>query len=235
MPPQWAPQHHPQNQFPGGYSARPVSPPSGTAPFQPAQQSFIHNSPFPGGSGPNGPQTPLRPSGPALNGHQQTSSNASQTSAPSTPNFSLSGASATFTPRRSAAIKISRPDGTEFDLKKEALKVSSTTVSPAPTSPASTPHTPATPNSELKNVKVDTPKKPVFGLPVTVKIERPEEKAARLLEEAKREKIRAQEEKEENERKERLEKKAKEEEEKKAKDAAEKVSIRSLVYAFSVV
>lgn len=222
MPPQWAPQHHPQNQFPGGYNARPVSPPSGTAPFQPAQQPFIHNSPFPGGSGPNAPQTPLRSSGPALNGHQHTSSNASQASTPSTPNFSLSGASAAFTPRRSAAIKISRPDGTELDLKKEVLKVSSATASPAPTSPASTPHTPATPNSELKNVKVDTPKKPVFGLPVTVKIERPEERAARLEEEAKRERIRAQEEKEEKERKERLEKKAKEEEEKKAKDVAEK-------------
>ncbi|KAL0253970.1 hypothetical protein I308_101349 [Cryptococcus tetragattii IND107] len=223
MPPQWAPQHHPQNQFPGGYNARPVSPPSGTAPFQPAQQPFIPNSGFPGGSGPNAPQTPLRSSGPVLNGHQHTSSNASQTSAPSTPNFSLSSASASFTPRRSAAIKISRPDGTEFDLKKEALKVSSATASPAPTSPASTPHTPATPSSELKNAKVDTPKKPVFGLPVTVKIERPEERAARLEEEAKKERIRAQEEKEEKERKERLEKKAKEEEEKKAKDVAEKV------------
>lgn len=72
----------------------------------------------------------------------------------------------------------------------------------------------------------------MFGLPVTVKIERPEERAARLEEEAKRERIRAQEEKEEKERKERLEKKAKEEEEKKAKDVAEKVSIRILVYNF---
>ncbi|WVQ72373.1 hypothetical protein IAR50_001925 [Cryptococcus sp. DSM 104548] len=219
---QWAPQHHPQAQYPQ-YNPRPV-------PFQPGQPAAYT------GSAPGTPVQAIRPPGPGpLAGHQPTSSTSSQSSIPSTPvrspaNFTpLSGGSSSFTPggsfntpRRSTAIKISRPDGSALNLMEEALKSSSAKGPSASNSNASTPASPSTPAAEVK----DAPKKPAFSLPVVVKIEKPEDQKERLREEA----LKAQEAREEQERRERREKQAKqdaekkikEEEEQKAKEEAEK-------------
>ncbi|WVN88428.1 uncharacterized protein L203_103638 [Cryptococcus depauperatus CBS 7841] len=212
MPPQqWAPQHHPQGQYAGNFNVRPMSPPqSSPAPFQPGQTLPRNATVATNDSPPS-----FRP---LSSNHQATPSNTSSGPVPKSPvrpinitapSFNhLSGGSATFNPvtlapRRSAAIAIKKPDGTIIDLG-ETKKAPSSTAS----SHVSTP-TPVTP-STLTTVKAksEQPKKPVFSLPVVVKIEKPEEKELRLKEEAERKKLKEQEERAERERLERLRKKA---------------------------
>ncbi|KAK6909957.1 hypothetical protein I203_103983 [Kwoniella mangroviensis CBS 8507] len=238
---QWAPQQHPQNQQYNSVGYNPAQQQAGPMSPRAAQgQLPVSQSPMPpsaglpssGGASP-APTPPTRPPS-LMSGHQPTPSNASassipvtpqrpmpptftpqQAQSPSTPGFPphLSGSAPTFTPRRTtAAIKISRPDGSALDLKAEAAVKAKT--SPAPSSGAGTPELGSEPQQEAPKKKL--------ALPVVVRIESEEQKKLRLAEEAAKEKIRLTEEKEEKERQERREKKAKEEEERKAKEAAEK-------------
>ncbi|WWC89214.1 uncharacterized protein L201_004132 [Kwoniella dendrophila CBS 6074] len=233
---QWAPQQHPQNQQynsagynPAQQQAGPMSPRAAQGQLPPSQSPMPPSATLPssGGASP-APTPPTRPPS-LMSGHQPTPSNASaasipvtpqrpmpptftpqQVQSPSTPGFPphLSGSAPTFTPRRSAAIKISRPDGSALDLKAAAIKL------PAPSSGAGTPELPSEPQAEPVKKKV--------ALPVIVRIESEDQKKARLAEEADKEKLKQTEEREEKERQERKVKKAKEEEERKAKEAADK-------------
>lgn len=138
----------------------------------------------------------------------------------------LSVGASSFTPRTSKAIKISRPDGTAVDLKKEAAAV--IPPKPTPSAPSSGLVTPETPS--LDGQIAEPPKKKTPALPIFVRLESEDQKKARLEEEARRERIRKEEEREDIERKERKERLAKEQEERKVKekDAAERVSMRLL-------
>lgn len=140
---------------------------------------------------------------------------------PQTPFGGLFGGASSFTPRTTKAIKISRPDGTTVDLKKEAVA-----VAPKPTPSASSSGL-ATPETPINDGQLgEPPKKKVPTLPVIVRLESEDQKKARLEEEARKERIRKEEEKEDIERKERKERSAREEEERKnrEKEAAEMVS-----------
>ncbi|OCF38389.1 translation initiation factor 4G [Kwoniella heveanensis CBS 569] len=211
----------PQGQLPASQSPMP---PSATLPSS-------------GGASPV-PTPPTRPPS-LMSGHQPTPSNASAASIPVTPqrpmpatfvpqvaqtpqtpgfnpalNPALSIGAPTFTPRRSAAVKISRPDGTALDLK-DVAKVGGKPSPSAPSSGAGTPELPSEAPQEAS-------KKKAISLPVVVRIESEEAKKARLSEEADKERIKKIEAQEEKERQERKERKAKEEEERKAKEAADK-------------
>ncbi|WVW84052.1 hypothetical protein I302_106080 [Kwoniella bestiolae CBS 10118] len=241
---QWAPQQHPQNQqYNSGYNsgqqqAGPMSPRAAQGQLPSTQSPMPPSATLPssGGASPV-PTPPTRPPS-LMSGHQPTPSNASnasipvtpqrpmpptftpqQAQSPSTPGFPphLSGAAVAFTPRRStAAIKISRPDGSALDLKAEAAAKAKT--SPVPSSGAGTPEL----GSEAAAPQPAEAPKKKLALPIVVRIESEEQKKIRLAEEADKEKLRLTEEREEKERQERKEKKAKEEEERKAKEAAEK-------------
>ncbi|WWC70114.1 uncharacterized protein I206_104061 [Kwoniella pini CBS 10737] len=245
---QWAPQQHPQNQQYNNVGYNPAQQQAAMSPRAAQGQLSNSQSPMPpsatlpgsGGASP-APTPPTRPPS-LMSGHQPTPSSASAASIPVTPQrpmpptFSpsaalspsvsgfpphLSGSAATFTPRKTtAAIKISRPDGSAVDLKdiQEASKVAK--VSPTPPS-AGTPEIPA------EAPAPEAPKKKP-ALPVIVRIESEDQKKARLAEEAAKEKLKLMEEQEEKERQERKEKKAKEEEEKKVKEAAEKAEKEKL-------
>ncbi|WVR06939.1 hypothetical protein IAU60_003975 [Kwoniella sp. DSM 27419] len=239
---QWNPQQHPQGQQqynnvsynPGQQQqAGPMSPRASQGQLS-ANQSPLPpsaNLPSSGGASPV-PTPPSRP--PSLMSGQPTPSNASAASMPVTPQRgmppvftpghaqspstsafppSLSTTAPTFTPRRSAAIKISRPDGTAMDLK-DVVKANVKSGSSAPSSGAGTPELPS-------EAQVEAPKKKPT-LPVIVRIESEDQKKKRLAEEADRERIKQTEAQEEKERQERKERKAKEEQERKAKEEAEK-------------
>ena len=127
----------------------------------------------------------------------------------------LSGGASSFTPRTSKAIKISRPDGTAVDLKKEAAAV----VVTKPT-PSASPSGLATPATDAHVVEKKVPDLPIF-----VRLESEDQRKARLEEEARNERIRKEEENEEIERKERRERLAREDAERKVgeREKAEKV------------
>ncbi|ORY32813.1 hypothetical protein BCR39DRAFT_521719 [Naematelia encephala] len=217
--PQWAPQQHPQNQqYNMSMSPRPPPPQMGS---QASPQPPSTGLPGSGGGSPI-PTPPSRPA--SLMGHQPTPSSISVPSIPSTPSrpamqpapsftpqatgpFSMSGGAASFTPRAKSTIKISRPDGTEVDLKKEAAAVKPPSV---PSSGVATPEPSA------------APAKPAFSLPVVVKIQSEEQKREEAERAAQAERIKKEEELEEKERRERKARQAKEEEDRKAKEEERK-------------
>ncbi|WVQ80834.1 hypothetical protein IAT38_002941 [Cryptococcus sp. DSM 104549] len=220
-PQHWAPPQHPQ--YAGGYAARPpMSPRSAQNQLSATQSPLPPSASLPSSAAPTPPSRPAS----LMNGHHHTPSNASISSIPSTPSrpmgnpataspySHLSGGASSFTPRRSAAIKISRPDGSTLDIAEAAKASKKTPETSGTTSPAPAGETAA-------EAKEEAPKKKMPALPVIVRIESEEQKKVRLAEEAEREKKRELEKKEEEERKERQEKRAKEEEERKAKDAAD--------------
>ncbi|KAK8864522.1 hypothetical protein IAR55_001772 [Kwoniella newhampshirensis] len=244
-PSQWAPQQHPQNQqYNGGFNqaqqSGPMSPRAAQAQIPVAQSPLPPSATLPSsGAASPAPTPPTRPPS-LMSGHQQTPSSASvsvpatpsrpmpptfapqQSTAPSTPGFpQLSGGAPTFTPRRPATIKISRPDGTAFDIKEVAKAAVKPTLSSAPSSGAATPELPSETPAEV-------PKKKLPTLPVIVRIESEDQKKKRLAEEAERERIKKIEEQEEQERKERQERKVKEEEERKIKEASDKAEQEKL-------
>ena len=136
----------------------------------------------------------------------------SQSQAPPTSFGGLSGGASSFTPRASKAIKISRPDGTPVDFKKEAAAVVSTKpASSAPSNGFAVLETPV-------DGQAEAPKKKTPALPIFVRLESEDQKKARLEEEARKERIRKEEEREEIERRERRERLARDEEERKAKE-----------------
>ena len=236
--------YEPQN---GGFnmslSPRPGHSQLGRAPPQLPPSPYGSALPSSGGPSPM-PTPPTRPPS-LMGGHQTTPSNASFTpSLPSTParpgvaqhglsfapqapqqpiaNGALGGLSvgaSAFTPRATKAIKISRPDGTAFDLKQAAAAAGTA----KPVSPSVT----ATPEISGGETPVAEPiKKKLPTLPVIVRLESEDQKKARLEEEARKERIRKEEEAEDKERKERKERIAREEEQRKvkAKEAADQVS-----------
>lgn len=199
-------------------------------PPPPAQPSPAHvAASLPGNISP-APTPPSRPSSLA----QAAPSTASIPSLPGTPGrppsqppsasfasqFGLSGGAQSFTPRKSAAIQIRRPDGSVFDPKE----ASSSSPAAKGTNGMSTPEEPA--------AKPEPVVKKKGPFPVMVRIESEEAKKARLEEEATKERCRIEEERYEAEKKERKERQAREAEEKrlaaeaKAKEDAEKVSPR---------
>jgi translation initiation factor 4G len=141
---------------------------------------------------------------------------------------SLSAGASSFTPRAKSAIKISRPDGTAFDIAAAATAAKSSQVNGSATSSAhaSETETVASPSSvetPASKVKTGLPYKPVV-----VRLETEAQKVARLAEEAKERKIKEIEQKEAEERKERKareEKEKAEKAEKEKKEAEEKVSL----------
>jgi len=107
---------------------------------------------------------------------------------PQTPFGGLSIGASSFTPapRASKAIKISRPDGTALDFKKEAAAL----VAPKPT-PSSSSSGPATPETPLNEGQLAEPtKKKTPALPIFVRLESEDQKKARIEDEARRERIR---------------------------------------------
>lgn len=122
----------------------------------------------------------------------------------------LSVGAATFTPRASKALKITRPDGTEVDFKSVAA------AAKAPATPSSSGI--ATPEP----AEGEPPKKKMPTLPVIVRIESEDQKKQRLEEEQRQARIKKEEEREEEERKERKERLAREEKEREAKAAQDK-------------
>ena len=133
--------------------------------------------------------------------------------------FGLSGGASTFTPRKSAAIAIRRPDGTVLDTKS----------TPAPSTSAATP-TKASNGTNTPEPEQPSAIKKKGPFPVMVRIESEDAKKERLAEEATAEKLRKEDEKYEAEKKERKARQAREAEEKsaaeeaKAKDDADKAS-----------
>jgi translation initiation factor 4G len=134
------------------------------------------------------------------------------------PQFGLSVAASSFTPRPSAskAIKFTRPDGTALDIKEAAAALKGPTTSGSPIPEASSDST-------------EPPKKKVPSLPVVVRLESEDQKKERLRDEERQARIKKEEEKEEVERKERKDRKAREEQEKLAKDKAEADVCASLI------
>ncbi|GMK55230.1 hypothetical protein CspeluHIS016_0202860 [Cutaneotrichosporon spelunceum] len=204
-------------------------------PLSPRQQQAQLGSPVPpnatlppSSSGSPLPTPPSRPQS-LVGGHQSGSPMPSTPSrplqpagvfTPSTPSSAgaqgpggLSAGAAAFTPRRmtSAAVQVSRPDGTPVNLVEEAAAAKGPT--PLSTSGVATP--------ELSAEEPPKPQKKVPSLPVLVRLESEEQKRHRLEEETRIAKMKEQEKREEAERKERQERRAKEEAESKAKAEAE--------------
>lgn len=218
--PQWAPQQHPPNQ---PYNM-PVSPRVNPAQLahSPSPAPISAALPSSGGASPI-PTPPSRP--PSLMSHQATPSSVSVSSIPSTPsrpslppsssftppvgNQSLSVSASSFTPRATKAIKLTRPDGTVFDIKKEAAA-------------AKGPTTPYSSGLATPETKEEAPKKVVPTMPVVVRMESESQRLERLKEEAQAAKIKEIEAKEEEERKERKARQAKEQAEKDAQAEKER-------------
>ncbi len=147
----------------------------------------------------------------------------------------LSAGASSFTPRAKSAIKISRPDGTEFDIAAAATAAKSTQVNglatPPPTaSDAGSTAAPSSVETSTPKVKAGLPYKPVV-----VRLETEAQKEARLAEEAKERRIKEIEQKEEEERKERKAREEKEKvlkAEKEKKEAEEKVTFSTAVKGF---
>ncbi|WVQ72365.1 hypothetical protein IAR50_001917 [Cryptococcus sp. DSM 104548] len=222
-PAQWAPQlSQPSQQHFGG-----VYPPSAPGPVSPRAQSQVlppqTQSPLPPtsavaseGTSPV-PTPPMRPPS-LMGGHHHSLSNAPLTAIPhqSTgssvggPPAYLSGNATNFAPRKSAAVKISRPDGTALDLenmKETAKPETAPSTIPAPVS--------TTPGPDVLKKR---------ALPTVVRIESEEQRQKRIAEEARAKELKDADDVAEKERKERMEKKAKEEQERKDKEAKEKMA-----------
>ena len=154
-------------------------------------------------------------------GHQPSSSTVSIPTTPSRPQlppsaqsftppvgsqspFGLSGSASSFTPRTSKAIKFTRPDGTQLDIKKEAMAVKGT-------------NTPSSSGVVTPEPKEAPPKKIVPTMPVVVRMESESQRLERLKEEAQAAKIKEIEAKEEEERKERKARQAREQADKEQK------------------
>ncbi|ODN94166.1 hypothetical protein L198_05017 [Cryptococcus wingfieldii CBS 7118] len=221
-PSQWVPQQSqsPQQHFGSGYppsAPGPVSPRAQSQMLSPPTQSPLPPPPAVANEGTSPvPTPPMRPPS-LMSSHHHSLSNASVASIPhqstgSTvggPSTYLSGNATNFAPRKSAAVKISRPDGTALDLEniKEAAKPAEAASSTNPVS-AST-----TPGSEVLKKR---------ALPTVVRIESEEQRQKRMAEEARAKELKNADDIAEKERKERMERKAKDEQEKKDKEAKDK-------------
>jgi len=116
----------------------------------------------------------------------------------------MSAGASTFTPRKSAAIQIKRPDGTALEI------ASAKSVTPEPSAAA------------------PAPVRPRSSTPVVVKMESEEGRKARLAEETEKEKSKKEDDKSEQEQKEKKEREGKEAEEKRVADEAAKAKEESV-------
>jgi len=215
--PQWQQQMHQQQhqQRPphSGFAMSPRGSSSGLpqgqpSPAPPSAQLPTNGSISPAPGAPSNRSSFMAPS-PSAGGQSGTPSR--PISQPSVPPFVpsqappyMSATASTFTPRKSAAIQIKRPDGTALEL----ASAKSTTPEPTAVAP--------------------TPARPKSSTPVPIKMESEEGRKARLAEEAEKERLKKEGDKSEQDKKDLKEREAKEAEEKRVAEEAAKAKEESV-------